>query len=169
MPSPPLRRGLAAAVCALCLGACEAAVTSASQQITGTAAPLKEPELPNTSKMLNCCNNLSGRSETASLVKDICPALAPKVTLVIDNYVKAKDAIKADKVTTDAAKTQALADLKSKSQGTLEPAARCLLTETVGKLGSLLTPKDCVADQTVGALPQGKQCADVTSAITDAK
>ncbi len=149
--------------------ACQSLIDNAENKLDGVAAPLKEPELPNTSKMLTCCANLSGRNETSGLVKDVCPPMSPKVTLVLDQYIAAKKFINDNKTSTAEIKTKALADLKSESQGTLEPAARCLLTETIGKLGKLLIPKDCEADSTVGALPPGKQCSDVKSAITEAK
>ena len=148
---------------------CQSLLNDAEKKLDGVAAPLKEPELPNTSKMLTCCANLSGRAETQSLVKDICPPMTPKVTLVLDTYISGKKTINDDKTFTAESKTKALLDLKTKTQDSLEPAARCLLQETIGKLGKLLIPKDCEADTTVGALPAGKQCSDVKGAISEAK
>ncbi len=166
-------RGLVAtllfALIAAASGGCQSLIDSAEKKIDGTATAAKEPELPNTSKMLNCCNNLSSRSETKGLVADICPPMSPKVTLVIDQYQLGKKKINDDMNLTSEAKTKSLAELKKTTQESLEPAARCLLQETIGKLGKVLIPKDCEADTTVGALPPGKQCSDVTGAIKDAK
>ena len=148
---------------------CQSIIDSAEKKLDGTAAPLKELELPNTSKMLTCCANLSARAETKGLVVDICPPMTPKVTLVIDQYQIGKKKITDDTVLSADAKVKSLAELKVQSQGTLEPAARCLLQETIGKLGKILIPADCEADTSVGALPAGKLCSDVTSAIKDAK
>lgn len=163
------RSGGLLALTLLLTGACQSVLDSAEKKLDGTAAPLKEPELPNTSKMLACCNNLSARAETKSLVADICGPMVPKVTLVLDQYQLGKKKINDDTVLSADAKVKSLAELKANSQNSLEPAARCLITETIGKLGKILTPKDCEADTTVGALPPGKQCSDVESAIKDAK
>ncbi len=171
----PARRIALVSVClqgvlvALALAGCQSLVDSAEKTLDGKPLALKEAELPNTSKMLNCCTNLSSRSETKGLVADICPSMSPKVTLVIDQYQLGKQKINDDKNMTAEAKTKSLTELKNTTQGSLEPAARCLLQETIGKLGKVLIPADCEADTTIGGLPPGKQCSDVTGAIKDAK
>ncbi|MBM4345726.1 MAG: hypothetical protein FJ100_20320 [Deltaproteobacteria bacterium] len=154
---------------AAALAGCQSLVDSAEKSLDGKPLALKEAELPNTSKMLNCCTNLSGRSETKGLVADICPPMTPKVTLVIDQYQLGKKKITDDNNLTSDAKTKSLAELKKTTQESLEPAARCLLQETIGKLGKVLIPADCEADTSIGALPAGKKCSDVTGAIKDAK
>ncbi len=148
---------------------CQSVLNDAAKAIDGTPLALKEPELPNTSKMLNCCTNLMGKSLTKGLVSEACTPMTPQVTKVIDTYQAAKKDINANTNLSAQSKTQALAELKTKTQGTLEPAARCLLTETIGKLGNNAIPKDCEADTTIGALPQGKTCDDVKTAITQAQ
>ncbi len=161
---------LAAAGFALvALGGCEELVNSTEKTLQGTAAPLKEKELPNTSKMLTCCNNLMAKTSTKGLVESVCTPMTPQVIKVLDTYQAAKANINGNANLTADAKAKALAELKTTSQTSLEPAARCLLTETIGKLGSYVLPADCEADLTIGALPQGKTCDDAKTAITGAK
>ncbi len=142
---------------------------SLATAIDGTAAALKEPDLPNTSKMLNCCVNLESKNLTKGLVANICPTLDTQVAKVITAYQTTKKGIQDNTNLTAADKTAALAKLKTESQASLEPAARCLLTETIGTLGNAAIPKDCEAVTTIGALPQGKTCDDAKTAITAAK
>ncbi|MBI5610099.1 MAG: hypothetical protein HY902_14585 [Deltaproteobacteria bacterium] len=148
---------------------CQSVLNDAAKAIDGTPLALKEPELPNTSKMLNCCTNLMGKTLTKGLVTDLCTPMSPQVTKVIDTYQAAKKQINDNTSLSAQSKTEGLAELKTKTQGSLEPAARCLLTETIGKLGPNAIPKDCEADTTIGALPQGKTCEDVKGAITQAQ
>lgn len=165
-------RGLSTGVLSLGLlsgAGCESVINDAAKSIDGTPLPLKEPELPNTSKMLNCCTNLMGKSLTKGLVSDLCNNVSPQVTKVLDTYQTTKKGIQANTTLSAQSKTESLAKLKTESQGTLEPAARCLLQQTLGKLGAAAIPKDCEADTTVGALPQGKTCDDMQKAITEAK
>jgi hypothetical protein len=150
---------------------CEALVASAEQSLQGTAAPLKEADLPNTSRMLNCCANLTNRSETKSFVESTCATITPQIGIVIAKYQQGKKTIQDDTVLNAQAKTDSLNQLKKTSQETLEPAARCLLQETIGKisLNGFLSPADCEAMTSTGALPVGKQCSDVTDAILKAE
>lgn len=159
----------AATLAVAALAGCEELAASTEKTLQGTAAPLKEKELPNTSKMLTCCNNLMGKSATKGLVESVCTPMTPQVTKVLDTYVTAKANINNNANLTADAKAKALAELKTTSQTSLEPAARCLLTETIGKLGNYVLPADCEADLSIGALPQGKTCDDAKTAITNAK
>lgn len=155
----------------IALSGCHELAATAEKSLQGTAAPLKEPELPNTSKLLACCANLSTRVETKDFVKNVCPNLTTQTNKVIDSYVSLKKAINDDKVISAEQKTKDLAALKATSQTNLEPASRCLIVETVGKvsLNGFLSPADCEQDNAVGALPAGKSCDDVKGAIMDAK
>lgn len=160
---------LSAIAALLVMTGCQALVTDVTNQIDGTAAALKEPDLPNTSRMLNCCNNLMSKSGTKGLVQSVCEPTSPQVVKVLNTYQSAKAGISGNANLSAQSKAESLAKLKTDSQATLEPAARCLLSETVGKLGNALIPKDCEVITSTGALPAGKQCSDVTSSITDAK
>jgi hypothetical protein len=146
---------------------CEELVESTKTALDGKETPLKEAELPNTSRLLNCCTNLMGRTSTKSFVADLCPNVQSGVGTVLNNYLAAKAEINNNQNLTAEAKTTALAELKTTSQSTLEPAAKCLLDQTIGKisLDGFLSPKDCEVIATTGALPQGKTCDDMTSAI----
>lgn len=166
-------RGLAMAwlFSTLAVSGCHELAATAEKSLQGTAAPLKEAELPNTSKLLTCCANLSARVETKDFVKSICPNLTTQTNKVIDSYTSLKKAINDDKAISAEQKTKDLAVLKATTQSNLEPASRCLIVETVGKvsLNGFLSPADCEQDTSVGALPAGKSCDDVKGAIMDAK
>lgn len=157
----------------LSLGAvsgCEELVESTKTALDGKETALKEPELPNTSRLLNCCNNLMARTSTKSFVEPICPQIQTGVATVLDNYLAAKAEINANQSLNAEAKAKALAEVKANSQAALEPAAKCLLDQTIGKvsLDGFLSPKDCevIAGDTT-KLPDGKTCDDVTSEITN--
>ena len=149
---------------------CEELVESTRTALDGKEAALKEPELPNTSRLLNCCNNLMARSSTKSFVESVCPQIQSGVATVLDNYLAAKAEVNANQTLTAEAKAKALAEIKTTSQSTLEPAAKCLLDQTVGKISmdGFLSPKDCeVVPGDTAKLPDGKTCDDVTAEITN--
>lgn len=152
-------------------GGCQELIDSAEKTIDGKAAELKEKDLPNCSRMLTCCANLTARNGMPQSVKDGCGSLTPSVTKVIDTYQSGQKSIADNTTTTQQSKEKAANELRSTSQGTLEPACRCLLEETLGKvsLDGFLTPTDCETVKESGALPAGKKCSDVTDVVTSAK
>ncbi len=137
------------------------------QSFDGIAAPLKEPELPNCSKVLTCCANLSTDSIVGPLVVDTCDTIVTPTDLTITNYQAAKLRIQQNGATSEQTKAQLIAELRTTTQETVEPACRCLVDETIGNisLNGFLSPKDCEVVVTSGALPAGKQCDDVTDVI----
>lgn len=139
------------------------------ESLQGRAAPLKEPELPNCSRVLTCCTNLNGQSLVPSSIKDACAAIAEPTDAVLSEYQSSRATIRANTATSAETKAELEAELRTRSQGTLEPACRCLLEETIGRLSlnNLLSPADCEVITSSGALPQGKECSDVTGAVTD--
>lgn len=147
------------------LSACDAL----EESLQGQAAPLKEPELPNCSRVLTCCTNLDGQRLVPTSIKDACESIAVPTDAVITEYQQSRAAIRGNTATSAETKAELETELRTRSQGTLEPACRCLLEETVGRLSlnNLLSPADCEVVTTSGALPQGKQCSDVTGAVTD--
>ncbi len=158
-------RTLAALVLtALCaLPACDVL----EERLDGKAAPLKEADLPNCSRVLTCCANLGASSLTSGAVQDSCEALVPATDTVITQYQVGRQKIEQDQATSAETKAQLLAELRQTTQGTMEPACRCLLEETVGKVSAnnFLSPIDCETVTSSGALPDGKQCSDVTDAV----
>lgn len=169
-----LRARLGLVACSLLglsgLAGCEELVETTKTALDGQEAALKEPDLPNTSRLLNCCNNLMARSTTKPFVDAFCPQVQTGVGTVLDNYVAAKAEINANQSFSAEAKAQALAEVKTNSQAALEPAAKCLIDQTIGKisLDGFLSPKDCEAIAGDSSkLPDGKTCDDVTSAITN--
>jgi len=160
-----------AAAALLCLASCETLLDNAETKLQGKAAPLKEADLPNCSRILTCCANLSAGKATGPLVQESCAKINTPADTGIGKYQSAKIAIQADTSLNDEAKAKATAELRSKTVGTLEPGCRCLLEETLGKvsLDGFLTPADCETVTATGALPEGKKCSDVTDAVINAK
>jgi len=158
----------AVAASALAVGCSELAET-AEKVIDGKAAELKEKDLPNCSRMLTCCANLRQKIGMPQTVIDGCDSLEPAVNKVIDAYQSGQQTIADNKTTTQQSKDTASKALRTKTQGTLEPGCRCLLEETLGKvsLDGFLTPIDCESVPESGALPLGKECTDVTAAVTE--
>ena len=145
------------------LGACDAV----EQSLQGSAAPLREPDLPNCSRILNCCTNLDRQSIVPSSIKEACHGVATPTDTLIDQYQVSRANIQASTSTSAETKAQLIAELRTNTQASLEPACRCLLEETVGNisLDGFLSPADCETITTSGALPDGAQCDDVTGVI----
>jgi len=137
------------------------------ESFDGVAAPLKEPELPNCSKVLTCCANLSSDSILGPFVASSCESIMSPTDLAITNYQATKLRIQQNTSTSAQTKAELIAELRTTTQETLEPACRCLVDETVGNvsLDGFLSPKDCEVVVTSGALPAGKQCDDVTDGV----
>lgn len=133
----------------------------------GTAAPLREPDLPNCSRILNCCTNLDRQTIVPSSVKDACHGVATPTDTLIEQYQVSRANIQASTSTSAETKAQLIAELRTNTQASLEPACRCLLEETVGNisLDGFLSPADCETITTSGSLPAGAQCDDVTGVI----
>lgn len=165
-PTSAVLTSLAALAAAFAVSGCEDLVNSTEKTLQGTAAPLKEPELVNTSKMLTCCNNLMAKTSTKGLVESVCTEMVPQVSKVIETYQAAKANVNNNANLTAAAKAEAIAKIKAEAQTNLEPASYCLLSETIGKLGTYVLPADCEGNAAAGALPQGKTCEDAKKAIT---
>lgn len=144
-----------------------AACDSLERSLDGVAAPLKEPELPNCSRVLNCCTNLGTDRLVGPLVDESCAAITTPTDLAILRYQEARALILNDRATSQQTKDRLLAELRETSQSTLEPACRCLLDQTVGavSLDGFLTPIDCEVFPQTGAIPSGQTCDDLTGAI----
>ena len=139
------------------------------ESLQGKAAPLKEPDLPNCSRVLTCCANLSADSILGPLVADTCDTIVTPTDLTISNYQAAKLRIEQNGATSAETKSELLSELRTTTQAAVEPACRCLVEETVGNLSldGLLSPKDCEVVTGSGTLPPGKQCSDVTDVVLD--
>lgn len=152
-------------VSALALLGCD----SLEKSLDGKAAPLREAELPNCSKVLTCCANLMRDRVLGPYVADTCETVVDPTNLAIDNYQAAKLRIERNGSISAESKTELLADLRETTQASLEPACGCLVEETVGNisLDGYLSPLDC--ELVVGArgLAEGQQCSDVTGNVLD--
>jgi len=139
------------------------------ESLDGQAAPLKEPDLPNCSRVLTCCANLDRQSLVPSSIKDACSGIAVPTDAAIGEYQDSRRIIEQNQSTSAETKAELVAELRQTTQTTLEPACRCLLEETVGNLSldGILSPKDCETITTSGNLPDGAQCQDVTDVITE--
>ena len=122
--------------------------------LDGEAAELKEPELPNCSRIITCCNNLEGNGLAPSECQEI---FVPAADAVIENYQTVRDNIPFN----DAQARELLLD---ETQSRVEPGCRCFLEETIGQLGDFILPIDCESDKEVGTLEGGKEGRLVDSA-----
>ncbi|MCC6623319.1 MAG: hypothetical protein IT385_18820 [Deltaproteobacteria bacterium] len=138
------------------------------ESIQGQAAPLKEPDLPNCSRIINCCSNLNRRVTIPQTIKDGCTSIATPTDTLIIEYQESREVIRTNGSTSAQTKAQLEAELRENTQATLEPACRCLLEQTVGNLSldGLLAPADCETIPTSGQLPTGTTCDDATQIIT---
>ena len=130
---------LFAAMClALSLSGCDAA----EEILDGEEAALKEADLPNCSKVINCCANLKSK-ELSEGLDDACDEqFVPAANRVIDTYQDAKG-----ELSPGSDGERALYD---ETRGTVEVGCRCFLEQSVGQIDAVLLPKDCEADTSVG-------------------
>ena len=139
------------------------------RSLDGTAAPLREPELPNCSKVLTCCANLSRDRVLGPYVADSCETVVGPTDLAIDNYQAAKLRIETNASISAESKAELTAELRETTQASLEPACGCLVAETVGNisLDGYLSPLDCELVAGARGLGEGQQCSDVTGNVLD--
>ncbi len=142
---------------------------SLERSLDGNAAPLREADLPNCSKVLTCCANLTRDRVLGPYVADSCGTVVDPTNLAIDNYQAAKLRIERNGAVSDESKAELLTDLRETSQASLEPACGCLLEETVGNisLDGYLSPLDCELVAGARGLAEGQQCSDVTGNVLD--
>lgn len=155
---------LLATLVILGVGACDTARKILDEQ----PAPLKEPELPNCSKVLTCCDNLTQSTLVKDVVTDACNQIRPAADGVIDAYQTMRDETKANQTLSEQDKDAALDELEA-NYVPIEKGCRCLVDETVGaiSLDGFLTPKDCEFDGiTTGQLAPGESCTDMKALVT---
>lgn len=152
-------------VSVLALASCDAL----EESLQGQAAPLKEGDLPNCSRILTCCTNLGRRATVPGSIKDACTSIATPTDALIGEYQSSREVIRTNTSTSPQTKAELETELRENTQATLEPACRCLLEQTVGNLSldGILSPIDCETIPTSGNLPQGATCDDVTGIITN--
>ena len=146
--------------------ACDDIKDSIEESLNGEATPLKEADLPNCSKVINCCANIESRGLSDTVTAACNDQLVPAVNGVIDTYQSAKAELQ-DVEAVD--NEEGLAELKSNTQETAEPACRCFLEETVGAINTEsidLFPVDCEVDTSTGALSDGQMCSEVVDSLT---
>ncbi len=132
--------------------------------IDGEAAPLKENDLPNCSRVITCCNNTLLQSVAPGSVNDVCSgSFVPAANGVIETYQSARDEIQ-NGLNDDG---QTIEELRTATQDTFEPGCRCFLEETIGALGDDQLPLDCESIKDSGALDDGAMCSDATDALLD--
>ena len=164
----PARMRIVSSFCFVLLALMTSQCDALEESLQGQAAPLKEPDLPNCSRVLTCCANLDRQTIVPVTIKDTCHGIATPTDAIIVEYQDSRHTIEANTTTSPETKAELIAELRTRTQQTMEPACRCLLEETVGNLslGGILSPADCETVVTSGQLPAGQQCDDVTTVIT---
>ena len=130
---------LFAAIClAMGLTACDAA----EEILDGEEAALREADLPNCSKVINCCANLKEKDLSDDINEACTDQFVPSANRVIDTYQDAKGELQPG--------SEGEMALYNETRGTVEVGCRCFLEQTVGQIDAVLLPLDCEADTTVG-------------------
>lgn len=133
--------------------------------LDGEAAALAEADLPNCSRVINCCANLKGRDFTPDEINTECDeTFKPSANSIITNYQDARDAIDADSTVNAEGKSTLKDTLKSNTQERIEPACRCFLEETVGQAGNFALPADCEAVPDENTI----MCSEAEATLLDA-
>ena len=155
----------------LSLAGCDDLLEQTLGASTETAAALAEDDLPNCSRVSNCCDRLAQSpysSMVPSSVQTTCTdTLGSAAETVITEYQREKALITNQSSVTDDTESQLLSDLEEQWQDRVEPGCRCFLEETVGVLPDLTLPADCESFTTTGAL-DGATCSDGIDAVLDA-
>lgn len=145
------------------LGACDELLDQTLGASSESAASLAEDDLPNCSRVSNCCDRLSQSPYSAmvpSSVQSTCSdTLGTAADSVISEYQREQSLTSNE---------SALAELEEQWSDAVEPGCRCFLEETVGVLPDLTLPADCESFTTTGALEGGATCSDGIDAVLDA-
>jgi hypothetical protein len=132
-------------------------------------AALRESELPNCSRVVNCCDRLGqgvyGSVVPAAVHTTCNDTLGVAAGTVIGQYQSARTGVNGQSGLTPEQRTSLLGDLRSQWQNAVEPGCRCFLDETIGMLPNLATPADCGSFTTTGALAGGATCDDGIGAV----
>jgi len=156
------------AVCALLVAGCGDLKDAVEQSIQGDAAALKEGDMPNCSRVLNCCTKLKTYSLTPEDVITVCDdTLSPSADSLITSYQQARQGIENDGALTAETRAGLLDELKTTYQDSIEPGCRCFLDQTVGDVSAdgFLSPADCEVVESVGALTPPATCEDAQDAL----
>jgi hypothetical protein len=160
--SPWIAIGVTLAI-SLAISACSEDVVEEALGLDEPAA-LQEADLPNCSRVVNCCTTLAeGRFSAVvpTSVSDACTStVGTAADAAIGEYQRERDGINAQSGVSDDERTNLLNDLQDQWQGRIEPGCRCFLEESVGTAPDLATPADCESFTTTGALGQGATCGD---------
>lgn len=149
---------------------CDDLKDAVEESIQGEAAPLKEADMPNCSRVLNCCAKLKTYSLTPEDVITVCDdQLDPAADSLINTYQEARQGIENDSALTDETRANLLEELKLLYQEKIEPGCRCFLDQTVGDVSAdgFLSPVDCEIVESVGALEPPATCEDAQDALVD--
>jgi hypothetical protein len=145
--------------------------TEELEQALGVNQPaaLGESELPNCSRVVNCCERLGqgvyGAVIPAAVHTTCDETLGVAASTVIGEYQNERSLVQSRSGLTDQQRTSLLGDLRSQWQSAVEPGCRCFLEETIGTLPDLATPTDCESFTTTGALAGSATCDDGIGAV----
>ena len=149
---------------------CDEVKDAVEESIDGEAAALKEPDMPNCSRVVNCCAKLATYSATPEEINTACTdSINPAADGLIDTYQTARDNVMRDSSLTDETRASLLEELKTTYQEQVEPSCRCFLDETVNDAtgDGFLSPSDCEFVPEVGELPEGATCEDAQGSLVN--
>lgn len=150
----------------VCGGLANSGCDELEEAIQGEAAPLRENDLPNCSRIITCCNNELFQSVAPEAALTQCTTtFVPATGAVIDTYQETRDQIQRGLSESG----ESVDELRTRTQDTFEPGCRCFLEETVGQIGDTALPADCEVVPTSGALDGGAMCSDAIDTLTAEK
>ncbi|MCA9562779.1 MAG: hypothetical protein KC561_04775 [Myxococcales bacterium] len=150
---------------------CETLDDVAEQVLDDEASALKDDDLPNCSRVINCCNALETGSISAAVPEAVSSACQNTVAVAadasIDEYQRQLAAIDAQTNVSEEDRATLRADLQEEWQNRIEPGCRCFMEDSVGTIPSIALPVDCEPFTTTGDL-EGATCSEALESLTAA-
>jgi len=132
---------------------------------------LAESDLPNCSRVINCCSRLGQGLYGAVLPESVSSSCTDSVGVAadtaIEQYQVSQQQIDNQTGITEANRAELQSELTENWQNAVEPGCRCFLEQTVGTVPDLVIPSDCESYSTTGTLVGGATCDDGISALID--
>jgi hypothetical protein len=158
------------ALTALAVG-CDAIEEVTDAVLDDEPSALREGDLPNCSRAVNCCAALETGTISTAVPDAVATACADTVAFAadasIDEYQRQLQAIDEIPNLTDEARAARQADLSREWQNRVEPGCRCFMEETVGTIPDLALPSDCEPILTTGDL-DGETCSAAMESLVAA-
>lgn len=156
---------------ALFVVGCDAIEEVTDAVLDDEPSALREGDLPNCSRAVNCCAALETGTISAAVPDAVSAACSDTVAFAadasIDEYQRQLQAIDDIPNLTAEARAARRDDLSREWQNRVEPGCRCFMEETVGTIPDLALPSDCEPILTTGDL-EGETCSAAMESLVAA-